>query len=72
MSIPTWGYKPDGSAQIFDLKEGADLPEGWFDRPGPQESESDNSAELSFEEPLSEIPPKKRGRPPRPPEDTGL
>ncbi|KQO88884.1 hypothetical protein ASF36_23955 [Methylobacterium sp. Leaf90] len=28
-TIATWGYKPDGSAQIFDLAPGADLPEGW-------------------------------------------
>lgn len=27
--IPTWGYMPDGSAQIFDLASGGDLPEGW-------------------------------------------
>ncbi|MCJ2107852.1 hypothetical protein MKK70_21225 [Methylobacterium sp. E-041] len=28
-TIPTWGYKPDGEARIFDLAAGADLPEGW-------------------------------------------
>lgn len=28
-TIATWGYKPDGSGQIFDLAPGADLPEGW-------------------------------------------
>lgn len=26
---PTWGYKPDGSAQVFDLFPGEGLPEGW-------------------------------------------
>jgi hypothetical protein len=31
--IPTWGYKPDGTAKIFDLEEGETLPEGWSDRP---------------------------------------
>jgi hypothetical protein len=34
--IPTWGYKSDGTAEIFDLKEGENLPEGWSDRPEPQ------------------------------------
>jgi hypothetical protein len=33
--IPTWGYKSDGSAKIFDLEEGEDLPDGWSDRPEP-------------------------------------
>jgi hypothetical protein len=33
--IPTWGYKSDGSAEIFDLEEGENLPEGWSDRPEP-------------------------------------
>jgi multidrug resistance efflux pump len=28
-TIPTWGYKADGSAKIFDLAPGAALPEGW-------------------------------------------
>ncbi|MCJ2129222.1 hypothetical protein [Methylobacterium sp. E-045] len=28
-TIPTWGYKPDGSAEIFDLAPGEGLPEGW-------------------------------------------
>ncbi|KQP99718.1 hypothetical protein ASF59_09930 [Methylobacterium sp. Leaf121] len=32
-TIATWGYKPDGSAQIFDLAPGADLPEGWHASP---------------------------------------
>jgi hypothetical protein len=30
--IPTWGYKSDGTAKIFDLEEGEDLPDGWSDR----------------------------------------
>jgi hypothetical protein len=33
--IPTWGYKSDGTAKIFDLEEGENLPEGWSDRPEP-------------------------------------
>lgn len=30
---PTWGYKPDGSAQIFDLAPGEGLPDGWQGSP---------------------------------------
>ncbi|WHQ72528.1 hypothetical protein [Methylorubrum extorquens] len=30
---PTWGYKPDGAAQIFDLAPGERLPDGWHDSP---------------------------------------
>ena len=30
---PTWGYRPDGSAQIFDLAPGKGLPDGWHDSP---------------------------------------
>lgn len=30
---PTWGYKPDGAAQIFDLAPGEGLPDGWHDSP---------------------------------------
>jgi len=29
----TWGYKPDGAAQIFDLAPGEGLPDGWHDSP---------------------------------------
>jgi hypothetical protein len=32
--IPTCGYK-DGTAKIFDLEEGKNLPDGWSDRPEP-------------------------------------
>ena len=32
-TIPTWGYKPDGSAEIFDLASGEGLPEGWHASP---------------------------------------
>lgn len=28
-SNPTWGYKADGSAEIFDLAPGEGLPAGW-------------------------------------------
>jgi hypothetical protein len=64
---PTWGYKPDGSAQIFDLKEGEKLPDGWADRPEPWNHP--NTAHLhsrpvkkSWEE-QHEAEPKKRSRP---------
>ena len=30
---PTWGYRPDGSARIFDLGPGEDLPDGWHPSP---------------------------------------
>ena len=30
---PTWGYRPDGSAQIFDLGPGQALPDGWHPSP---------------------------------------
>lgn len=30
---PTWGYQPDGSAQIFDLAPGKGLPDGWHNSP---------------------------------------
>ena len=34
--FPTWGYKADGSAQIFNLREeDEDLPEGWSRRLEP-------------------------------------
>lgn len=32
-TIPTWGYKPDGSAKIFDLTLGEGLPDGWSTSP---------------------------------------
>ncbi|MEN3208642.1 hypothetical protein PUR23_01170 [Methylorubrum populi] len=32
-TIPTWGYKADGSAKIFDLAPSAALPEGWSASP---------------------------------------
>ena len=28
-TIPTWGYRPNGDARIFDLAPGQALPEGW-------------------------------------------
>lgn len=27
----TWGYKHDGESCLFDLADGAELPEGWGD-----------------------------------------
>lgn len=32
-TVPTWGYKPDGEAQIFNLEAGASLPDGWHPSP---------------------------------------
>jgi chromosome segregation ATPase len=32
-TTPTWGYKPDGSAEIFDLAPGETLPDGWHGSP---------------------------------------
>lgn len=31
--IKTWGYRPDGDAQIFDLAPGEGLPDSWHDSP---------------------------------------
>jgi hypothetical protein len=74
--IPIWGYKSDGTAKIFDLKEGENLPEGWSDRPEPWHHP--NTAHL-YPKPVeqaaadvavpeseaADAPPKKRrGRPP--------
>jgi hypothetical protein len=30
---PTWGYRPDGSAEIFNLGPGEGLPAGWHPSP---------------------------------------
>ncbi|MBE7203656.1 MAG: helix-turn-helix domain-containing protein [Parafilimonas terrae] len=30
---PTWGYRPDGSAEIFNLGPGESLPDGWHPSP---------------------------------------
>lgn len=32
-TVPTWGYRPDGSAEIFDLAPGEGLPDGWHPSP---------------------------------------
>ncbi len=69
--FPTWGYKPDGSAQIFDLKEeDEDLPEGWSRQLDPRNHP--NTAHLYAKEEYVTGPqghePKKRGRPSRQPE----
>lgn len=32
-TTPTWGYMPDGSAQIFHLAAGEGLPDGWHPSP---------------------------------------
>lgn len=31
--FPTWGYKPDGEARIFNLEAGESLPAGWDPSP---------------------------------------
>jgi chromosome segregation ATPase len=37
---PTWGYHAVKPAQIFHLRHGEKLPEGWHDAPVPQEQEA--------------------------------
>ena len=32
-TVPTWGYKPDGEARIFNLEAGTSLPDGWHPSP---------------------------------------
>ena len=59
----TWGYKPDGSAQIFDLREGESLPDGWSDR--PELWNHPNTAHLHSRPELSQQSKPKRGRPPK-------
>jgi hypothetical protein len=74
--IPTWGYKSDGTAKIFDLEEDETLPDGWSDRPElwhhpntahlyPKPAES-AAADVTEPEPeaADEPPKKRRGRPP--------
>jgi len=79
--FPTWGYKPDGSAQIFNLREeDEDLPKGWsrqpelwnhpntahlYSRPAGATPEPDYK--LDYDIVRDEIRPKKRGRPPNAP-----
>ncbi len=63
--FPTWGYKPDGSAKIFNLREeDEDLPEGWSRRLEPWNHP--NTAHLYSRpaEPAPQAKP-KRGRPPK-------
>ena len=63
--FPTWGYKPDGSAQIFNLREeDEDLPDGWSRRLEPWNHP--NTAHLHsrpVEDALLTKP--RRGRPPK-------
>jgi hypothetical protein len=71
-TFPTYGYKDDGSAQIFDLKEGESLPAGW--EPTPKPWNHPNSKHLHPRPAHPGLPPpdpeavheetKKRGRPP--------
>jgi len=74
--IPTWGYKSDGTAKIFDLEEGENLPDGWSDRmelwnhpntaalyPTPIEQAATDVA-VPEPEAADELPKKRRGRPP--------
>ena len=60
--FPTWGYKADGSAQIFDLKAGEDLPEGWSARMELWNHPNTRNLHSRPAEPITEEP-KKRGRP---------
>jgi hypothetical protein len=32
-TTPTWGYKDDGRAQIFELRKREKLPAGWHEKP---------------------------------------
>jgi len=68
---PTWGYKSDGSAQIFDLKEGESLPDGWstqlepWNHPNSRHLHTRPAEQPTQEEPgaVDDTQPKRRGRP---------
>jgi hypothetical protein len=80
-SFPTYGYKPDGSAQIFDLtEEDGELPEGWSRQQEPRHHPNlanthpvepvppeppPESEEVEYDLATDEIKPKKRGRHPK-------
>jgi hypothetical protein len=71
-TFPTWGYKDDGSAQIFDLKEGEELPEGWDAECKPwnhPNSRHLHSRPSEPQEPHEHEEPKRRG--PGRPRSTG-
>lgn len=76
--FPTWGYKSDGSAQIFNLREGEELPEGWSAKMEPWNHPNTRHLHSRPVTPASEEPqepeePKKRGPGrPRLSETTGL
>ena len=71
--FPTWGYKSDGSAQIFDLKEeDEDLPDGWSRHVEPWNHPNTAHLHNRPAEPIpeehgavDETQPKRRGRPPK-------
>jgi len=71
MPVPTWGYKPNGAAKIFDIEDGASLPAGWLDSPACIEDETKATAEALTEalrDPVEDEPQeetKRRGRPPK-------
>jgi hypothetical protein len=74
-SFPTYGYKPDGSAQIFDLEEeDGELPEGWsrqiepWNHPNSRHLHSRPAETIPEHLPAPEEEPyskKRRGRPPK-------
>lgn len=63
-TLPTWGYKPDGSAQIFNLAPGEALPEGWQASPAciedpalaTAEALSARAAGRAYVPPVFEVP----------------
>jgi hypothetical protein len=70
--FPTWGYKSDGSSQIFNLKdEDEELPEGWSRQIEPWNHPNSRHLHSRPEAPPSsdEIPEWRRGTPGRPPVD---
>jgi hypothetical protein len=56
--IPTFGYHPDGRAEIFHLKPGEKLPDGWFDSPQEPRPQAGIVAETAadFENPKDPEP----------------
>lgn len=59
-----WGYRADGAAEIFDLKDGEALPSGWKDTPAAFDEPIIENA-LVVQPVAVEDAPKRRGRPPK-------
>lgn len=53
-TVPTWGYSKK-DAQIFELKEGEKLPEGYYDSPVAMEEAETKPEETKPEETKPEI-----------------